>query len=175
MAAKTGTYTLIASNTLGSATSSVTFSSIPTTYTDLILIANYALTTNGSSTLLRVNSDSGSNYSGTGLYGDGTSAGSFRDTSASSARIMTFANNTGSQMWIENIIHFMDYVNTTTYKTILVRDVMPNRGTSAVANLWRGSTGSASQAINSITITSSTGNIDVNSTFKLYGIEAGNL
>lgn len=166
------TYSAIATTTLGSANNTVTFSSISSAYTDLILVSNYALTTNSSFAFVRVNSDSGNNYSTTGVYGDGTTAGSYRGSNANYATTMTFANNSGSQMWVTNTVHFMNYANTTTYKTILVRDTMPNRGTSAIVNLWRGSTGSSAQAINSITITSSGGNMDAGSTFTLYGVTA---
>ena len=56
------TYTPIASITLGAATSSVTFSSIPQTYTDLIVIFN-GRTDGDENTNLQFNSDTTNNYS----------------------------------------------------------------------------------------------------------------
>jgi len=57
------TYTPIATNTLASVSTGVTFSSIPSTYTDLVLVINYRLdgTGTGAAGALRFNSDSGSN------------------------------------------------------------------------------------------------------------------
>jgi len=75
MAAKTGTYTLIASNTLGSGTATVTFSSIPGTYTDLILVCGLPATgtaNNSDGLRFQLNSDTGSNYSATWLTNSGT-------------------------------------------------------------------------------------------------------
>ena len=59
------TYEPIATNTLGSAASSVTFSSIPSTYTDLIVVMNYANSTGLADVFFRFNGDTGSNYSDT--------------------------------------------------------------------------------------------------------------
>jgi len=167
MAAKTGTYTLIASNTLGSATSSITFSSIPAVYTDLILVSQYFRTTNNSPKIY-FNSDTLSNYSQTVLYGNGTSAASGRDS--------------GGYIWLAdyinadltnpacNITNILDYSNTSTYKTVLDKGGNAANGIAASAGLWRNTS-----AINSIVITATSGNFNTGSTFKLYGIEAGNL
>ena len=76
------TYDPIATTTIsGSSTNTYTFSSIPSTYTDLVLaFANFQGTTNYSFAL-RFNGDSGSNYSYTVLEGNGTSASSGTSTS----------------------------------------------------------------------------------------------
>lgn len=73
------TYEKIASTTLGSAASSITFSSITGTYTDLRLV--FALNT-GAGAYVRFNSDTGSNYSNTFLAGNGADALSWRYTNA---------------------------------------------------------------------------------------------
>jgi len=76
------TYEPIATTTLGSAASTIDFTSIGGTYTDLrvVLIGTSA---NATSMTMRFNSDTGSNYSLTSVYGNGTSAASARATSAS--------------------------------------------------------------------------------------------
>ena len=71
------TYTPIASQTLGSAAASVTFSSIPQGYTDLIIVMNGTTSTN-ENTYMRYNSDSSSLYSVTYVGGDGSTASSGR-------------------------------------------------------------------------------------------------
>jgi hypothetical protein len=165
MAAKTGTYTLISSNTLGSAASSITFSSIPSTYTDLVLVCSGKMVSgSANNNLLRFNSDSGSNYSRTYLYGDGSSAFSGRTTSTTSLQFPYF-DSTNFNITIVNI---MDYANTTTYKTALSRNCQPAETATAEVGLWR-----STAAITSITVTRySTVDFATGSTFKLYGIEA---
>ena len=77
------TYVAIATNTLGSAAASVTFSSIPGTYTDLVIVTQ-AISATADNVGIRFNSDSGSNYSQTWLSGNGTSAISSRYSSSTS-------------------------------------------------------------------------------------------
>ena len=72
------TYVPLASTTLSSDTGSVTFSSISSSYTDLVIImsvqGNTGGTAQGSNTnFLRFNGDTASNYSYTYLSGNGTS------------------------------------------------------------------------------------------------------
>ena len=164
------TYTPIATNTLSSATSTVTFSSITGTYKDLVLIINGGTSVNDSFANLTFNSDSGSNYSITRLVGNGTTASSGR--SSNQTRIFIgydAAPNTAFQF--NSIVNKMNYSNTTTYKTVLTRDNSP-AGTSypgAAANvgLWR-----STSAITTITLISNTSNFISGSTFSLYGIGA---
>jgi hypothetical protein len=163
MAAKTGTYTLIASNTLGSAAADVTFSSIPGTYTDLILVANIDAT-DYTSVWLQFNSDTGSNYSRTILVGDGTSATSDRSSNATNTAIAV-----ANTEWGTMIFQIMDYSNSTTYKTALARSAN-NSQTRAGVGLWR-----STSAITSVKVGISAANFNSGSTFRLYGIEAGNL
>ena len=161
------TYTPIASQTLGSAAASITFSSIPSTYTDLVLIYGGAGTAAGQIDLRVGNGsvDAGNNYSTTILYGDGTSAGSLRYSNAAQANIgYTDASQTN------NITHLMNYANTTTYKTILSRGSQPATSANARVSLWR-----STSAINIITIyagAGSGGTFIAGSTFTLYGIAA---
>jgi hypothetical protein len=163
MAAKTGTYTLIASNTLGSAQSSVTFSSIPGTYTDLVLVFNGTLS-GVTSAYVRYNSDSGTNYSRTSLYGDGSSAGSNRGSNDTYYEAFYIGTDNST-----SILQILDYSNTTTHKTSLSRN---NGGgyVSARVGLWRNT-----NAITTLLLAPTSGNFNSGSTFKLYGIEAGNL
>jgi hypothetical protein len=78
------TYTLIASNTLSSSAASVTFSSIPGTYTDLVLkvSARDSADTPVSALSIRFNSDTATNYSLTRLDGDGSAASSGRTSNS---------------------------------------------------------------------------------------------
>ena len=153
------TYEPIATQTLGGAASVITFSSIPSTYTDLVLVIQGAMATNGGN-YIQVNGDTGNNYSVTFMYGDGSSAVSTRAANSPSAS--AFYLNTGQS---NAILQFMNYNNTTTYKTFLSRANSADF-VSARVSLWR-----STAAINSITV-GSTFNYNTGSTFTLYGIEA---
>ena len=163
------TYVPIATVTLGSATSPVTFSSIPSTYTDLILISS-ANTTNAGmiDVWYRFNGDTGTNYSRTGLYGNGSSAGSFRGSNEAYG-YYSYMNGTsvGTNVFSENILQIQNYANATTYKTSLSRTAAQGDSAIALVSLWR-----STSAINSISVSPASGSFNTGSTFTLYGIKA---
>lgn len=70
------TYEPIATTTLGSAANSFSFTSIPSTYTDLRLVITAMATTGTIDTWLYMNNDTGTNYSGTRVSGTGAAASS---------------------------------------------------------------------------------------------------
>jgi hypothetical protein len=76
------TYVLIASNVLASAAASTTFSSIPQTYTDLVI--NYSARGANLAFQIRLNGDTSTNYSNIGMSGSGSAAASFSDTTQTS-------------------------------------------------------------------------------------------
>lgn len=158
------TYTPIATTTLGSAAASYTFSSIPSTYTDLILVTSglnsaalYVQVGNGSV-------DSGSNYSYTYLLGDGSTTASGRSSNNTKGFIVL---TTGTSKIYNAITHFMNYSNTTTNKTFLTRYSDSENYAAAIVDLWR-----STSAINIITIFGNGANIPAGMTFTLYGIQA---
>lgn len=165
---KTATYSLIASTTASGSANSVTFSSITGTFTDLVIVLN---TGNGanSDVRIRLNSDTGSNYSRTALTGNGSTASSFRNSSQT--YIEVDSNGFSSTSIQQNIIlNILDYSNATTYKTVLSRANNASYGTDAIVGLWR-----STSAITSIEVyNSNSSNWLANSTFKLYGIQAVN-
>lgn len=162
---KTATYALIESQVLGSAAASVTFSSIPGTYTDLRLVINGVISTAIDPVTINFNSDTASNYSYTLLYGDGTSAASARSANLTAIR----AGYLGTVQGI-TIVDIMDFSNTTTNKTVIGRGSVSNWGVTAQVSMWR-----STAAITSINIQSlSSYNFTAGSTFRLYGIQAGN-
>ena len=157
------TYESIATQTLGSAAASVTFSSIPGTYTDLVIVFD-GLASASQTFSIQFNGDTGSNYSNTVLGGDGSSAFSARNSNVTAA-IMGINYSTGRSNFILNI---MNYSNSTTNKTALCRSNNANGETNARVGLWR----------NTATVTSllikmdSTATFSSGSTFSLYGITA---
>ena len=161
------TYTPIATYTATGSVSTYTFSSIPATYTDLVLVINAATAASTGNPSIRFNGDTANNYSFTILYGNGTSAASTRDSNLSYLyfAVATFLNTT----YDENlIIQIQNYSNATTYKTSLARVNKASTGVEATVGLWRNTA-----AINSLTIFLPNGsNFSSTSTFTLYGIAA---
>jgi hypothetical protein len=159
------TYTELLKTTLGTATNSVTISSIPSGYTDLVLVIN-AGSSAGADANFRLNGDSGSNYSRTSITGNGSAASSSRTANATIGRLNFNGYPFGAAGDTTIIAHFMNYANTTTYKTVISRANQASLGTDAVVNLWR-----STAAINSIEILSTAAATYVaGSTFSLYGI-----
>jgi hypothetical protein len=165
---KTATYSLIASTTASGSSGNVSFTSIAGTYTDLILVFNGAHATTAEDFHIQVNSDTGSNYSRTWLTGTGSAAASSRATSQTYMRMNQNAYM-GTAFAYAYIIQFMDYSNTNTNKTVLTRANGAPNGVDALVNLWRNT-----NAITSIYCYTPSGNFATGSTFKLYGIQAGN-
>jgi hypothetical protein len=161
------TYEPIATTTVsGTSTSQIDFNSISSAYTDLVLVSNYGISANLYGLRIRFNSDTGSNYSDTALYGDGSSAASTRDSSATS--IITSAVGVSNNVLNYNLIcNIQNYSNTSTYKTALVRANAANREVVACVGLWR-----STSAINSVSVFVGSGYILAGSTFTLYGIKS---
>jgi hypothetical protein len=160
------TYTPIASQTLSSAAASVTFSGIPQTYTDLVLVVNATWDGGSNSSFgFRLNSDSGSNYSITQVYGNGSSAASGRTSNATYAAI----GQINPTEWGSTIFQFQNYSNTTTYKTALSRSNVAGVITLAGVGLWRSTSAVTSISVGYFDVS---GNFDSGSTFNLYGINA---
>ena len=171
------TYTPIQTTTLGSAQSSVTFSSLGS-YTDLIIVCN-TYTRFGSETAstmwIRFNGDTNTNYSTTVLSGNGTSASSNRVSNSNYAEVAQTMAKTGttSTVFTPAILQIMNYGNTTTNKTVLSRsgneDGTNNtsRRVYARVSLWR-----STSAITSITIGTDATEYVTGSSFTVYGILA---
>ena len=161
----TATYEKIATTTLGAGAASVTFSSISGSYTDLVLVTNAILASGGAANLwCRFNGDSGANYSTTYLAGNGTSASSATDTSATEG----WCGRLSSSNWTTSIAPFQNYANATTYKTSIARGNDTSGLVIAYVSLWRNTA-----AINSIVLTNSSAvNFLTGRQFTLHGIKA---
>jgi hypothetical protein len=159
----TGTYTPLANVTLGSSAASVTFSSIPATYRDLIVVVNGG---GGDNVFLAINGDTtDANYSavqmsGSGSVADGGAVPSFYNRILNNWGFMTNNLNTNY------IVQFMDYSATDKHKTYLSRSNNAANGMTALAGR-RANTA----AITSVGILSSASFL-TGSTFALYGVIA---
>lgn len=168
----TATYEKIATTTLGSDTLYIDFSSISSSYTDLVLITNHFMAAQ-CTVGMRFNSDTGSNYSSTNVRGNGSTASSGRisSTTAIDNSLDDIARNPNVANAV-TIWNIQNYSNSTTYKTVLYRHnnaTADAAGVSAGVGLWR-----STSAITAIRLlaTSSTQNFKSGSTFTLYGIKA---
>ena len=162
------TYSPIATATGTGSSDTVTFSSIPSTYTDLVLIVSATAASGASDYVpfLTFNNDTTTNYSTTTLRGDGSAASSVRDSNETG---ITLTSNYGIETAnLSNlVISIMNYSNATTYKTVLDRYNSPSRNVVAKVGLYR-----STSAINRLDITLSGVNWSSTSTFTLYGIKA---
>lgn len=134
----TTTYENIATTTLSSAASTITFNSIAASWTDLRLVFVGRCTAGAATFTLRFNNDSGSNYSGTYLWGDGSSASSARLTSGTSFQI-TYPNGLPAAQPAFYVFNVFSYAGNTN-KTMLTNINTDLNGSGSVMNavhLWR--------------------------------------
>jgi hypothetical protein len=158
------TYEPIATQTLISTATSVTFSSIPQTYTDLFLVTQMRLTTGPNLIFLRFNGDTGNNYSVTRIYGTGSSALSDRYANQSGIDCAYVRNSD----WNIANHSIQNYSNTTTTNKTTVGRWGDSAYTFAMIGLWRNTS-----AITSISLTPNASDTFVSgSIFTLYGIKA---
>ena len=150
-----------------SAQSSITFSSIPSTYKHLQIrgIANDAFRSNLRMTF---NADTGANYSFHMLYGNGSAATVASGTSANYIDYVGKAEST-SNVYGASIIDIHDYASTTknkTTRTFFGYDFNGGGWSALASGLWM-----STSAISSVTITNPNGNYTAGSVFSLYGIK----
>lgn len=167
------TYTLISSNTLSSSAASVTFSSIPATYTDLKLVA-LARTAWGTDTndqfRMQLNGDTGANYT----YSQITGTGSVVDPGyATTTFIINPQTNTSAMttsIFASHEVYIPNYSGSTN-KTLSSDNVSEQNNTLSYASLYAGFW-SNTAAINSMTLFTFRGSGFVSgSSFYLYGIK----
>lgn len=160
------TYEPIAATTLTTATATVTFSSIPSTYTDLIMVGQVKATAGGEQVHIQFNNATASGYSFTYFYGTGTSAGSSRQINSNRINI----GNSSTTTTFDNvfIIHINNYAGTSNFKGVLYRSNNTSLNVESGFGLWQDTT-----AINRIDVKLTGGQTYTSgSTFSLYGIKA---
>ncbi len=152
-----------------SGVSTYTFSSISSSYTDLVLIVTPIVSVDGDYVRIRFNGDTGTNYSSVGLRGNGSAATSSAFTSQTGIYLGTAQGGTTTIPFLAKV-NIFSYANGT-YKTVLIDYSNDKNGTGSVerhSGLWR-----STSAINSITVYSNGGNnFNSGSTATLYGIKA---
>lgn len=170
------TYTLIASNTLSSSAASVTFSSIPNTYTDLVL--RFSARASGSGSLaglaIKFNGSTTSIYSNTNLLAYSASGTSDRTTNAASIPATDNITDGGgtANTFSNNELYIPSYTASQNKPTSLSSVVEKNTVTNFE---WLVYTGAGlyrdTAAISSIALTTNAGSFVSGSSFFLYGIK----
>jgi hypothetical protein len=157
------TYKPLATVTLASSASSVTFSNIPATYRDLILVLSGSASS-GTNVQIRFNGDSANNYAYVAMFGNGSTTSSFTEGGISA--ITQLGLTTGIS---NNIVQVMDYSATDKHKTALLRSNGASSFVQATAGRW-----ASTSAITSMALAPVTGGVTFNSgtTFNLFGVIA---
>ena len=168
-----GDFESIATVTVGSGGSStVTFSSIPATYTHLQVRAICQTTTSGGPNNIRVgfNSDTGNNYALHRLIGDGSAASAASVSSTGFGRVGVTTSTDYTSMFAANVIDILDYANTNKYKTTRSLGGSDTNSSNGFlmfhSSLWQNTA-----AISTITLDTDGTAFAQYSHFALYGIK----
>jgi hypothetical protein len=170
-----GSYESIATTTLTTATSSITFSSIPSTYTHL-QIRFSARSSVRERIDLTFNSDTGSTqYSAHRLYGffDGSVMSTASEARIDRAAIWLMSGSgvpTSTSVFAGGVLDVLDYCNTNKYKTTRTLAGYDDNGTlgqfiTLDSGFWK-----STSAITSLTMTMASGSFQQYSSFALYGV-----
>ena len=161
---------LIESKTLGTAAASIEFTSIPQTYTDLILLlslrnsfANYY-----SDTLLTLNNQTST--STRILYGLSGSVGSY--TATNGTNLFTPGTTATANTFGNTQLYFPNYTSTGT-KSISSDSVIENNSTDNIISISAGLVSNGTNPITSITFSLTSGNFVSGSMVSLYGVLKG--
>jgi hypothetical protein len=160
----TATYDLLSSTVLGSATSTVTFSSISGSYRDLVIVFTGGVTAR-TGQFLEFNGDTtNANYANVYAYGSGAGGGASTFSAAAADRqIAEVIENSAAN---NAIIQILDYSATNKHKTSLIRvNNSTVNGTEMRVHRWANTA-----AITSVSLVASGTTWLSGSTFYLYGI-----
>jgi hypothetical protein len=169
------TYELISSQVLASSSASITFSSIPATFTDIVLLASVRTDRAATNDYLRVtfNGNTSSIYSNTKLEGNGTAASSARDTSTANFTNTLINGATSTANTFTNLELYIPSYTTAQNKVFSVASGMENNATLGILDLIAGLF-SSTAAISSMTLVSYVAsNFVTGSSFYLYGVKNG--
>lgn len=147
--------TAIATITLQQASSTVTFSGIPNTYRDLLLVVDGGVSTNQNCYIYMNEDTNSANYSKVEAGGDGSSAFGGASSSALWFTMTTSGANT--------IVEVLDYSVTDKHKSAVVR-VNYTTAVYMLAGRW-----ASQNAVDSLRLNTSTGTFNSGTTFSLYG------
>jgi hypothetical protein len=160
------TYEKIATTTLGSASATIDFTSIASTWTDIKLVLVCTSITGNGYIKMRFNNDSSTLYSYTSLYGNGSAAASGTNTGENGIDLTRYTENktTTPTMRTADIFSYAG----STFKTVLAQEISDLNGSGSIfnsVNLYR-----STSAINQITLTATGNNFATGTIATIYGI-----
>jgi hypothetical protein len=165
-----GSYELIATEILGSAQSSVTFSSLgdySSIYKHLQIRAVTKQTTTGGQNLrIQLNGDSGSNYAWHYLLGNGSSVSSSGGASANFAFAGNLPHANQTSQFGAIVLDLLDPFSTTKNKTLRALNAESSTNIWLASGLYM-----STSSTTSITLFSGSGNLTAGSRFSLYGVK----
>jgi hypothetical protein len=168
-------YVSIATGTGNGSSGTISFTSIPSTYTHLQIrgISRDARAVTVDTGYFVINSDTGTNYAYHLLNGNGSTASAGANSSSAPSNTSVFVipgTSAGASMMSATITDFFDYKNTNKYKTIRTLsgvDLNGSGNTWFTSALWMNT-----NAITQIDVVSGTGSAWTTDTkFALYGIK----
>ena len=157
----TAKFTVLGNTTLATASASVTFSSIPSGYKDLVVVVTSLADVGTTNFTMRFNGAT-TGYSSVVAYGDGSSAASY--VGSSSIDLMAFGGATTAPALVTATV--LDFSATNKHKSVLSRGNRSNQEASMSAGRW-----ADTAAVTSLTIrTTTANNYAIGSTFRLLGV-----
>ena len=166
------TYDFIASASGTGSSATVTFSSVPQTYTDLVLVSNYRCTTSSNLLGLIFNGDTGVTYSAVSLFYNTSTTSSNSDSAVVRGWIgLNTGGSTATDTFTVAVSNIMNYTSTNIFKTTQSHNGTVSgaafNGVELTQSTWR-----SQSAITTVGVQTSAGFITADSTFALYGIKA---
>jgi hypothetical protein len=159
------TYTPLQSIVLPNSQTSVTFSGIPQTYQDIVIVCNLKTVTSDS-LVCRINGDASAIYSRTQIGGDGSTKQSTRGGSNTTGIMCAYGYADTSNFNAISIVNLNNYSDPNTKKNILTKNYNGGTGVSLFGTLW-----DRVGAVSSIEFRNDSGNaFATGCTFDLYGI-----
>ena len=172
--APAGSFESIATVTVGSGgTGTISFSSIPSTYTHLQLRGSLRTdnANTGDNIRLRINGDTGSNYATHQLYGTGSSSGQGGGNGNLIYLLQAPAANAGASIFGGFVCDILDYASTNKNKTTRSLGSFDMNGVGGVVTLWSG-VWLNTNAITSLSLFGDSTTFQQYSTVALYGIKS---
>jgi hypothetical protein len=162
------TYNLIATANAGGLTAG-TFSSIPQTYTDLVIVCNTRVTSVWDIQAFQVNG-AGSSYDQ--IYSESTGMTTGSGTLQIAYRVNYIPGTSYANVWDTSIYHFLNYSQGNTYKTLLTQGGAAVNASFFAQSTVSTYTGATTAMTSMVWGTANGGTYAANSVIRLYGIKA---
>lgn len=151
-----------------SAQSTISFTSIPSTYKHL-QVRGILLTSTPTNPTYQFNSDTGNNYTGHHLWGTGSSANA--NTQGPNGSTIYFNYNPSTSYPSVFVMDILDYASTTKNKTTKVLAGSDTNGGTAEIALWSSLWNNSATAISSIQLKGNGADFTQYTSVALYGIK----